>query len=117
MLVEAAGTANQFTLPWSATHEFSFLHVDDSASIFVELALAPKLRWTVYNSGGEFMTMQQLADLAAPLCRLEIDFAEPGQQLAHCSRLGWHRLRSELPVTRRSCREWLRVELERAGKL
>jgi nucleoside-diphosphate-sugar epimerase len=117
MLIEAAGATNRFTLPWSAMHEFSFLHVDDSANIFVELALAPELRWTVYNSGGECMTMQRLAHLAAPLCGLEIDFEEPGWQLAHCSRLNWDRLRTELPVTRRSPQEWLRFELERAGKL
>jgi len=116
MLVTAAGTTRNFTLPWSATHEFSFLHVDEAAQIFVELALAPQLQWTTYNSGGERLTMAELAAVAAPLCGLTVGFDEPGRHLAHCSRLNSDRLRSELPISRRSVEDWIRIELQRVGK-
>lgn len=116
LMIAAAGTTAEVTLPWSAAHEFSFLHVDDAAAIFVELALAPRLEWTTYNSGGDAMTMRRLADLAGPRCGLRVSFEEPGRQLAHCSRLNSERLESELRFARKSPEHWIAFELERAGK-
>jgi nucleoside-diphosphate-sugar epimerase len=111
LLIEASGHTDRVTLPWSATHEFAFLHVDDAAAIFVALALAEQPMWTEYNSGGEHLTMQRLAEAAGPLCGLRIDFEEPGRQLEHLGRISGARLDKEFAVDRHSVRYWIETEL------
>lgn len=117
LLVEAAGRGRRFTLPWSAGHEFTFLHVEDAAAIFVALALAKDPKWNAYNSGGERLTMRTLAEVAGPVCGLEIDFEEPGRQLEHLRRFSGARLEQEFGLHRRSVGEWIRAELAERAKV
>ncbi len=51
------------------------IHADDAAEIFVRIALAPKPRHAIYNSGGESLSLGQLADMVRKvLPQAEIEF-------------------------------------------
>lgn len=113
LVADAAAGAGHVTLPWSRRHEFSFLHVDDAAQVFVELALSSNPRWTLYHSPGERVNMEMLAKVAAQICPLEIDFEEPGRQLAHISRIGHRRFSDEFAFRPRALSEWIKLEIER----
>ena len=111
MIVDAVGKADKVTLPWSADHETSFIHVDDAVDVFVQLALAVSPRWTVYNSGGDHLTMGDLARFGNEITGLKIACAEPGRELLHVSRVDSTRVRTEFPGARRTPREWLELEV------
>lgn len=116
MVMGAVG-GERFTLPWSRSHEFSFLHVEDAAEMFARLALAPTIERTAYDSGGDRTTMEMLAEIAGPLCGLQIGFEEPGRQIDHLSRISGARLAEEFKIPRRPLAHWVKVELaDRAGR-
>jgi nucleoside-diphosphate-sugar epimerase len=110
MVVRGAKEGQPVTLPWSKGHEFSFLHVDDAARAFAELAVGPEPQHTAYDSGGERLTMGELAEIAAPICGIEIGFDEPGLHIDHVSRMKGERLANEYGFERRSAASWLEEE-------
>jgi nucleoside-diphosphate-sugar epimerase len=103
---------DQVTLPWSRSHGFSFLHVDDAAFALAELAVGDRPRHSAYDSGGEYLTMEALAAVASPLLDLTIDFDEPGLQIQHLSRISGARIREELGFSPRPVSYWLPRELD-----
>lgn len=59
------------------------LHVDDIAEVFVRVTLAEEPRHAVYNSGGESLSLGQLADLVQtylPDARITFDADEGGRE-------------------------------------
>jgi UDP-glucose 4-epimerase len=110
MIVDAVGVQDSLTLPWSAEHETSFIHVDDVCDVFIKLARAGSPRWTVYNTGGDFLTMGELARFATQITEVEVDCSVAGRELLHVSRASYERFRTEFPTQRRSPREWLELE-------
>jgi nucleoside-diphosphate-sugar epimerase len=110
MIVDAVGVQDSLTLPWSAEHETSFIHVDDACDVFIKLARADNPRWTVYNTGGDFLTMGDLARFATQITEMKVDCSVAGRELLHISRASYERFRTEFPTQRRSPREWLELE-------
>jgi len=58
------------------------LHVDDIAEVFVRVTLAEQTRYPIYNSGGESISIGQLADLVTeflPDARITFDAPEGGR--------------------------------------
>jgi len=113
MIVEAVGAGRTLTLPWSRTQRFCFIHVDDAARAIVALALAPALRWTTYNTGGEEMSIGDLVDLVETICDVSIGTDEPGIALVNTSRVKGDRLAQELGFRRDTVESWLSFELAR----
>lgn len=111
MIVDAVGVRSTLTLPWSAEHETSFIHVDDVCDVLIKLARAESPRWTVYNTGGDFLTMGELADFATQVTGIKVGCSSPGLELLHVSRASYERFRAEFPTKRRSPREWLELEV------
>lgn len=110
MIIDAVGVQDSLTLPWSADHETSFIHVDDVCDVFIKLARAKSPRWTVYNTGGDFLTMGDLARFATQITGVRVECSFPGRELLHVSRASYERFRTEFPTQRRSPREWLELE-------
>src|SRR5487761_1218178 len=111
LVVDAQRHRADLTLPWSAEHEFSFLHVDDAAGVFAVLAEAESSDWTLYNSPGERLTMGALAALIGPEAGLSVDVETPGRLLAHVMRMNFDRLSTEFPISVHSASDWLKLEL------
>jgi UDP-glucose 4-epimerase len=84
-------------IPYAAAHGACFVHVDDVAEVFAELALAATVAERMYNTGGEHVTMERLAALAGELTERDVRCAEPGLPMTHVSRVSWARLREEFP--------------------
>jgi nucleoside-diphosphate-sugar epimerase len=106
-IVRAAGRADEVTLPWSSTLEFSFLHVDDAARMVAELVVAGRTQKSIYNSGGDVVTIGRLAAEAEELAGLSVRCIEPGGEILAVSRVDNTRLRTEFGITLASTREWL----------
>jgi nucleoside-diphosphate-sugar epimerase len=118
MIVDAVGVQDSLSLPWSAEHETSFIHVDDVCDVFIKLTLAGSPRWTIYNTGGDFLTMGELARFATQITGIKVGCSSPGRELLHVSRASYERFRTEFPTKRRSPREWLELEFrERKERL
>jgi nucleoside-diphosphate-sugar epimerase len=92
---QLAQDGGAIVIPYAAEHAACFVHVDDVATVFAELALAPMVAERMYNTGGEHVTMGRLAELAAELTEREVRCAEPGLPMSHVSRVSWARLRAE----------------------
>jgi len=112
IVVRGAIAGEDVVLPWSRKHEFSFIHVDDAAAQLVELALATRPAHTVYNSGGEQLSMADLIEVAEPMCGIKVDTEEPGRTLLHPSLVSGDRFAEEFGFERRSMKSWLERELE-----
>ena len=111
MVLEAASAKSSLTLPWSADHETSFVHVDDAAAVFVRLAAASAPRWPLYNTGGELLTMTDIAEIAREVAGVVVTCSSPGQDVVHVSRVSGDRYSQEFPGRRRTAGEWLALEL------
>jgi UDP-glucose 4-epimerase len=112
IIVRGALAGEDVVLPWSRKHEFSFIHVDDAAAELVELALAKRPAHTVYNSGGEQLSMAELIETAEPICNIKIETEEPGRTLLHPSLVSGDRFAEEFGFERGSMKSWLERELE-----
>jgi nucleoside-diphosphate-sugar epimerase len=115
VLLAAHGTSDSVMFPWRRSHRASLIHVDDAATMFVRLALAAHPRWPVYNTGGDSVTMAELADLAQPILRLRVEWKEPARDLRHAGRVSGDRLLGEFGVTRRPLADGLQQEATRLG--
>jgi len=112
MIVRAVGEAESITLPWTANHETSFIHVDDAAESIAQLALAKAPAHSIYTTGGECLSMAQLAAIGKEVTGLVVTCSPPpGAQLLHVSRVSGRRLLDEFPVQRRSPAEWMALEV------
>jgi UDP-glucose 4-epimerase len=113
MIVGAVGATNSVLLPWTADHETSFIHVDDAAESIAQLALAKAPAHTIYNTGGECLSMAQLAAIGKEVAGIDVACSSPpGAQLLHVSRVSGHRFLAEFEVQRRSPAEWMALEVE-----
>lgn len=114
-LVRAAARGEPtLSLPWSASRPLSFNHVDDVAEACVAVALAPTLRWTIYNLGGESLTVGSLAGIAAARAGLRVTFAEGAPPATFMGRISSRRLEEEVGFRRRSAAEWFEREVAEA---
>lgn len=112
MIVRAVGEAESVALPWTADHETSFIHVDDAAESIAQLAIAKAPAHTIYNTGGECLSMAQLAAIGKEVASMDVSCSPPpGAQLLHVSRVSGSRLLDEFPVQRRSPAEWMALEV------
>ena len=114
-IVSAAGHAGEVTLPWSAGLEFSFLHVDDGARMVAELVTADRTRWSIYNSGGDVVTLGTLAAFAEKFTGLRVQCTEPGGEILAVSRVDNSRVTTEFPIRLASATDWFKRELATAG--
>ncbi|HWO71987.1 MAG TPA: NAD(P)-dependent oxidoreductase [Dehalococcoidia bacterium] len=74
------------------------IHVEDIAEIFVRVTLAETTQYPIYNSGGETISLGQLADLVKtylPDARIEFDKDEGGRALSGNYMMDNTRLRQE----------------------
>jgi nucleoside-diphosphate-sugar epimerase len=113
-MIEAAGRGEVAHSPYGPSSDSNLVYVDDVAFALAELATAPNPAHDIYNTGGEFATIGQIADLVRELrpgARIEI--GPDGPRIPHVSRVGWNRLRDEFGVERldlrRRLQEWLRA--------
>lgn len=118
-LLASARSGSTAQSPWSGDTEFNVIHVDDVAEAFAALATAPNLEHSVYNSGGETVSIGDLERIVRAVNPLaEITYAEPPvPPFAHSSRIDWSRLRTELGLRRSSVEERLTVEVANARKV
>jgi nucleoside-diphosphate-sugar epimerase len=78
------------------------IHVEDISEIFVRVALADSTQYPVYNSGGETISMGQLADLVReylPDAKITFDKDEGGRAASGNYMMDNTRLRQEFEVT------------------
>jgi nucleoside-diphosphate-sugar epimerase len=92
-----AGGSEEIRIPYPAAHAACFLHVEDVATAFAALALAPRVGHAMYNTGGEHLPMGRIARVAADLLGRDVVCDEPGVPMTHVSRVSWARLREEHP--------------------
>jgi nucleoside-diphosphate-sugar epimerase len=111
MILDAIGRTENLTLPWSSDYEMSFIHIDDVAEVFLHLVLAEAPKWTIYNTGGNTLTMGELAAIGAKVTGISIECAYPGVDLLQVSRVSDERLRSEFPIERLTPEEWMLQEV------
>jgi nucleoside-diphosphate-sugar epimerase len=83
----------------------SFLHVDDAARIVADLVAAGRTQKSIYNSGGDVVTLGCFAAEAEELASLSVRCVEPGGEILAVSRVGNARLRTEFGITLASARE------------
>jgi nucleoside-diphosphate-sugar epimerase len=110
-VVYAAGHRDAATLPWSSALEISFRHVKDSARMIGELVAAPATKWSIYNSGGDVLTMAALARLAQELAGIKVTCTEPGGEILAVSRVDSSRLHNEFAIREPTIGEWLQREI------
>jgi nucleoside-diphosphate-sugar epimerase len=117
-LLASARSGTTAQSPWSGDTEFNVIHVDDVAEAIAALATAPNPEHSVYNSGGETVSIGDLERTVRAVNPLaEITYAEPPvPPFAHCSRIDWSRLRTEYGLRRSSIEERLTVEVANARK-
>jgi nucleoside-diphosphate-sugar epimerase len=78
------------------------IHVDDISEVFVRVTLAEAPQHAVYNSGGETISMAQLADLVRkflPDAQISFDKAEGGRAASGNYMMDNTRLRQEFEVS------------------
>jgi nucleoside-diphosphate-sugar epimerase len=111
-LVRAAASGERsVALPFPSQRPLAFNYVDDSAELCVKVALAPSLRWDLYNQGGEPLTMQKLAQIATDQAGVRATFDENATKGTFMERISSKRLEDELGLTRRPAAEWFAQEL------
>jgi nucleoside-diphosphate-sugar epimerase len=98
------------------------IHIEDVAHAFATVMTATGPRHDIYNTGGEFATMEMLAAmLRESVPEAHIDLGPVADRQAHVRRVDWTRLREEFAIIRPSIREriaeWLRAERESAVAL
>jgi nucleoside-diphosphate-sugar epimerase len=108
-----AGTRS-VALPWRSAHGFAFNHVDDVARAVAVLALAPATRWSIYNLGGEPMTVGRLAAIARSAAGIEASFDEGGDPARYMERIASERIDAEFGMSRRSAADHFADELRAA---
>jgi nucleoside-diphosphate-sugar epimerase len=112
MIVRGAGGDGTVELPWTANHETSFIHVDDAAEAVAHLAMAKATAHVIYNTGGECLSMAELAAIGKEVAGVTVTCSPPpGAQLLHVSRVSGRRLSDEFPVQRRSPADWMALEI------
>lgn len=119
-IIEAGATGASVDLPIAPSQESVLIHVDDAAEVFAQLALAPHTRHDAYNTGGEFATAKDLADIVtaiSPTTQISLDSSGNAPHIGQVSRVSWTRLKDEIDVKRESLQERVRgdIELLRAG--
>jgi UDP-glucose 4-epimerase len=111
-LVRAAANGERtVALPYPSRRPLAFNYVDDSAELCAQVALAPSLRWDLYNQGGEPLTMGKLAQIATDQVGVRATFDESATAGTFMERISSKRLEQELGLTRRPAAEWFAREL------
>jgi UDP-glucose 4-epimerase len=111
-LVRAAANGERtVALPYPSRRPLAFNYVDDSAELCAQVALAPSLRWELYNQGGEPLTMGKLAQIATDQAGVRATFDESATAGTFMERISSKRLEQELGLTRRPAAEWFAREL------
>lgn len=100
----------------------SLIHVEDVAYAFATVMTGSGPRHDVYNTGGEFATMEMLAAMVREsVPEAQIDLGPVADRQAHVRRVDWTRLREEFAIIRPSLgeriAEWLRAERQSAVAL
>ena len=77
------------------------IHVDDIAEVFLRVTLAESTQYPIYNSGGETISLGQLADLVRqylPDAQIAFDKEEGGREASGLYMMDNSRLRQEFEV-------------------
>ncbi|GAC1324162.1 MAG: hypothetical protein NVSMB13_05120 [Mycobacteriales bacterium] len=89
------------------------VHVDDVGTALAILGTAPAPRHPVYNVGGEYSTIGELASYITELRPgVEVRLGEPGNRIPHVSRVDGSRITEEFGFVPRSFQAWAREALE-----
>lgn len=102
--------------PFGPNADSCMIHVDDVGKEFATLATAPDPAHDVYNAGGEYSTIGQLADLVKevhPEATVELGPAD--QRIPHVSLVDASRIEGEFGIEPRSFLGWARSALEGTG--
>ncbi len=90
------------------------IHVDDVGEALAILGTAPDPKHSVYNVGGEFATIGQLASWIEELRRgVEVRLGDPGNRIPHVSLVDGSRITEEFGFRPRSFRAWAREALSK----
>lgn len=114
-MIEAAACDEVAHSPYGPASDSNLVHVEDVAVALAELVTAPNPAYDIYNTGGEYATIGQIADLVRELCpdaRIELDADR--ERIPHVSRVSWTRLKEEFDIVRPTLRDRLEVWLEAA---
>ncbi len=98
--------------PFGPDADSCMIHVEDVALEFATLATAPDPRHDIYNAGGEFSTIGQLADL---ICEeypdAEVTLGGADSRIPHVSLVDFSRIRDEFDIQPKSFLGWAREAL------
>lgn len=113
-MIEAAARGETARSPYGPDSDSDLVHVDDVADTLAGLVTASSPTHDIYNTGGEYWTVGQIAEVVRehhPTARIEFDADRT--RIPHVSRVSWTRLREEFDVSRPALRdrldEWLRA--------
>jgi nucleoside-diphosphate-sugar epimerase len=114
-IVDAASIPTSVTLPWSASLEISFLHVRDAARMAADLVMAGTTSSSIYNSGGEVLTLGKIGATATELSGATVQYTEPGEEILAVSRVDNSRLTTEFAFRLGTAKEWFVRDLALLG--
>jgi nucleoside-diphosphate-sugar epimerase len=115
-MVAAALGSRSYASPVPPDFAASLIHVDDAASALATLALAPSPRFELYNSGGETLSMGEIANLIrVRVPKVDIRFDVKGVSRPHAWRVSGARFRDEFGLSARSFETWLAARLSHPG--
>lgn len=110
-MLETALTGHA-TCPFGPNADSCMINVDDVGLEFAILATAPAPQHDVYNAGGEFSTIGQLADVIRSVHPgVEIELGPEDQRIPHVSLIDFSRIRDEFGIEPRSFLGWARDAL------
>lgn len=110
-LIEGASTGLA-ECPFAAETDSCLVHVDDVGTALAVLGTSPDPRHAVYNVGGEFATIGQLASWIRQIRPdVEVRLGEPGNRIPHVSRVDGSRITEEFGFRPRSFEAWARDAL------
>jgi UDP-glucose 4-epimerase len=110
-LIEGASTGVA-ECPFAAETDSCLVHVGDVGTALALLGTAPEPKHSVYNVGGEFATIGQLADWIQEIRPgVEVRLGEPGSRIPHVSLVDGSRITEEFGFVPRSFEAWARQAL------
>jgi UDP-glucose 4-epimerase len=102
--------------PFGPKADSCMIHVGDVGKEFATLATAPAPAHDVYNAGGEYSTIGQLADLVKEVHpEATVELGPDDQRIPHVSLIDASRIEGEFGIQPRSFLGWAKSALEGAG--
>ena len=115
LLAAAVAGRRTLQLPYAGGQSLSLIHVDDAAAAFAVLAQSSAIRWPVYNTGGQTVSVEDLANAADTLLGLKVDIDPSGAVINAPARVSGGRLSMEFGLAPRGLASGMRTEIERLG--